>query len=31
MKVKKQPAGLLEKLLKNREDEAVFVERHRRT
>lgn len=26
--MKKQPAGLLEKLLKNREDEAVFVERH---
>lgn len=26
--MKKQPAGLLEKLLKNREDESVFVERH---
>lgn len=26
--MKKQPAGLLEKLLKNREDDAVFVERH---
>ena len=26
--MKKQSAGLLEKLLKNREDEAVFVERH---
>lgn len=26
--MKKQPVGLLEKLLKNREDEAVFVERH---
>lgn len=26
--MKKQPAGLLKKLLKNREDEAVFVERH---